>query len=408
MWFLYIPISVTFPLKALSAFGDRPPRCCHSYGTAIWSLQAPTLFFLWFTQSAWQAAHHLPEDFILSTILPPGARYHLSAKSHITSSLVIKKRLHWWSSVKSHHFKRGSHCFGPTGLGLQNPACFCKVPVMFMASKVPTLSCLHLGIYLTTGTENRSPGCSCHFVLRNTGLDTALETALAHGEYCSYVASNLYHWRHSMGQLLEDSVDTDQYAAPHYFTWELVEQTAGCCRLLSEVSFLSLLSSCGGWIRPRTAYIIGHHSLILSTNNSDNLNTYEHTHSSCYHLTFPSTTINNIHPPCLLSIQTTYCQLHLATLKKVPKKESILLAKSKSGNFRCTQSEWFLKAAQSLQWILNGRKKEVGWCWLEFTISNLLHWEHRGCIPEAETLEWRCWTEIRKSLRALGSECECE
>lgn len=277
-----------------------------------------------------------------------------------------------------------------------------------MASKVPTLSCSHLGIYLTTGTENRSPGCSCHFVLRNTGLDTALETALAHGEYCSYVASNLYHWRHSMGQLLEDSVDTDHCAAPHYFTWELVEQTAGCCRLLSEVSFLSLLSSCGGWIRPRTAYIIGHHSLILSTNNSDNLNTYEHTHSSCYHLTFPSTTINNIHPPCLLSIQTTYCQLHLATLKKVPKKESILLAKSKSGNFRCTQSEWFLKAAQSLQWILNGRKKEVGWCWLEFTISNLLHWEHRGCIPEAETLEWRCWTEIRKSLRALGSECECE
>jgi len=67
-----------------------------------------------------------------------------------------------------------------------------------------------------------------------------------------------------------------------------------------------------------------------------------------FNLSKHNLTTNNIHPPCLLSVQNTYCQLHLATLRKVAKKGN-LLAKSKCGNSRCTQSKWFLKAAQSLQ-----------------------------------------------------------
>lgn len=94
--------------------------------------------------------------------------------------------------MKSHHFKWESHCFGPTRPGLQNPACFCKVPVVFTASKVPTtLSCLHLWESILPPEQKTEAQEGFFSVLRNTDSDTALETALAHGEFCSYVTSNL-------------------------------------------------------------------------------------------------------------------------------------------------------------------------------------------------------------------------
>lgn len=147
---LFLSVWLFLPQSLLSS-PWRFPRMLPLYSTAVWK-QAPTRFFLWFSQSFWHCAYHLPQDFVLRISQLPGVHCQLPATCHGTSSPgnkanpLLVEPLPVWCPTNSHRESVSLGSITKLSPGQSSKTLHVSVSSLYCsrAPKCPTTpSCLH-------------------------------------------------------------------------------------------------------------------------------------------------------------------------------------------------------------------------------------------------------------------------